>query len=372
MASGTALLLALATTPAAAWLAAFAQSCARGLTGWSADLVALTVFVTVTAFLVELAAVPAIWYFASDHGGQPAKPAVEEVLWAALADAAIALPAALVAAASVYVSAHLAGGDWWIYASVLMAITLVIALGVGPLVLMGIARVRPVQRPDLARQLHALTVHAGVPVARIDEWMVDERASSTAMVAGIGRTRRVLIASDLLRHWSDEEVAVVVAHELSHLRHRDLWWALALNVGTIVAGLWASDAGLRLLSGVTGGPADLVWLPLVTLTAGGVWLLVTPLRHMQSRRHERQADAFALALTGEVDAFGAAVRRLGAKHLSEERPSTLARWLYHRHPSVADRLAFAEQYRSWMRAASVSTEDRRQASLPSRGSARRS
>jgi hypothetical protein len=39
------------------------------------------------------------------------------------------------------------------------------------------------------------------------------------------------------------------------------------------------------------------------------------------------------------------VRRLGAKHLAEERPSTLTRWLYHRHPPVADRLALAERYR---------------------------
>jgi STE24 endopeptidase len=297
---------------------------------------------------------------------------VDEVFGAAIADAAIALPALLVAAVAVYVSANLAGDYWWICASVLMALALVIGLGAGPLLLLGVARVRPVQRPDLARRLSALAVRAGVPIARIDEWVVDEQASSTAMVAGVGRTRRVLIASDLVRHWSDQEVTVVVAHELSHLRHRDLWWALALNVGTIVAGFWVSEAGLRLMAGVRGGPVDLVWLPLVMLVAGGVWLLATPLRHMQSRRHERQADAFALALTGEVDAFGAAVRRLGAKHFSEERPPTLAQWLYLRHPSVAERLAFAERYRSAMRATALSSEDRRPVSLPSRGSARRS
>jgi hypothetical protein len=52
-----------------------------------------------------------------------------------------------------------------------------------------------------------------------------------------------------------------------------------------------------------------------------------------------------LQLTGEVDAFGAAIRRLSARHLSEERPSSLARWLFHRHPPVAERLASAELFR---------------------------
>jgi Zn-dependent protease with chaperone function len=76
-----------------------------------------------------------------------------------------------------------------------------------------------------------------------------------------------------------------------------------------------------------------------------VWAVLSPIRHAQSRRHERRADASALSWTGQADAFGAAVRRLSAKHLADERPSTLARWLYHRHPPVAERLALAESYR---------------------------
>ncbi len=97
-----------------------------------------------------------------------------------------------------------------------------------------------------------------------------------------------------------------------------------------------------------GGPAlgwprvgELEALPVLALLAGGVWMTVTPIRHALSRAQERRADAFALALTGSTDAFTSAVRRLSARHLAEERPSTLTRWLHHRHPSVAERLALA-------------------------------
>jgi STE24 endopeptidase len=121
----------------------------------------------------------------------------------------------------------------------------------------------------------------------------------------------------------------------------------ALSAVTMMAALGAADAVLRRIGPVFGlaGPADLGAWPLLLLVAAGVWLAATPLRHAQSRRHERLADEFALRLTGETEAFSTAIRRLGARHLAEERPSTLTRWLFHTHPSVGERLALASRFR---------------------------
>ena len=49
---------------------------------------------------------------------------------------------------------------------------------------------------------------------------------------------------------------------------------------------------------------------------------------------ERAADRFAIELTGNAPAFAAAIERLGAQNLAEERPSRLARWLFYTHPPV--------------------------------------
>jgi STE24 endopeptidase len=76
-----------------------------------------------------------------------------------------------------------------------------------------------------------------------------------------------------------------------------------------------------------------------------VWLLFAPVRFAQARRQERRADVFALAMTDGAEAFSSAIRRLGARHLAEERPSRVTRWLSHRHPTVAERLALADAYR---------------------------
>jgi STE24 endopeptidase len=270
-------------------------------------------------------------------------PAIEDVLGAQLGATLIVLPTALAAALIVHGAARLTGNLWWIVAGVLLAIGMVAALHGGPGLLARLSGARPLTRPALVERLAALARRARVPIHSIDV-VPDERGEATALVAGVGARRRVFLSSEMALNWSDDEIEVVVAHELAHHAHHDLWRTLALDALVMCAGLGAAGAVLDVAARWDWAPAvrDLEALPMVALIAGAVWLLATPVRHALSRAQERRADEFALSLTGAAEAFSTAVRRLGARHLAEERPSALTRWLHHRHPSVAERLALAE------------------------------
>jgi STE24 endopeptidase len=91
-------------------------------------------------------------------------------------------------------------------------------------------------------------------------------------------------------------------------------------------------------------PRDPAGLPLLVLAAGTVFLGGTPLLHALSRRHERRADAFALALTGQPASFISALRRLSTQNLAESHPSRLARWLFYSHPPFEERIEAARAY----------------------------
>jgi STE24 endopeptidase len=224
----------------------------------------------------------------------------------------------------------------------MLALLLALALRLAPLLFAWLGRVRPLDRPSLTTRLSTLAARARVPVAGIDEWVVDESSPATALVTGVGPNRRILLSSEIARRWTDDEVVVVVAHELAHHVYRDLWRTFAVHVAVLWVSLLAAQLAVtRLPAGAAG---DLAALPLVALVTCGIWILATPIRHAQSRRHERRADTFALAMTGGVEAFGSAVTRLGARHLAEEHPSAITRWLYHSHPSVAERLALASAF----------------------------
>lgn len=346
LASSGAALVAIAVSPAAGWLARAVEAFGRGLSAPAQGAVALLLFVVIVVLVCELAAVPARLPRGRADRLAPS-PAIEDILGAQLRAAAVFLPAALFAAAVVRLATLVAGAWWWIAAAVVLAAGLVAAARGAPALVARLARTRPLARPDLAAALTGLGRRAGVPIDGIDEIAAESAPGLTAVVSGLGRSRRVFLSSEVARDWSDAEVTVVVAHEIAHHAHRDLARTLALDAAVIAIALAAAHiaiggAGLW-LGGV--GPADLAALPLIATIAGAVWILATPLRHAESRRQERLADALALVLTGGADAFGAAIRRLSERRLAEERPSTLTRWLFHRHPSVSERLAMAETYR---------------------------
>ncbi len=338
----------VALTPAARAIGRLADRTADRAPELPHTAIALATMVGLTVLLWELAALPALLYRARrvDAAYARSNGSVIDVLSAQARATAVALVAALGGSAVFVASVRLAGGWGWALAGLVLSAVLAVAVRGGPVLLARLAAVRPLPDGPLADRLGTLAGAARVPVAAIRAWQVEAGDRTTALVTGVGRGRVVLISSEVLRTWADDEIVVMVAHELAHHAHHDLWRALSL---TAVLGCGALGAAQAVLIAAApalglGASGDLASLPLVALVSMLVWVASTPLRHAQSRRHERRADRFALVLTGRADAFGAAVRRLGAQHLAEERPSRLTRWLYHRHPPVAERLALAEHF----------------------------
>jgi STE24 endopeptidase len=323
----------------------------RALGDWAVGMVAsvaapwhslaeVVVFVAVLAAALEVIALPAVIYLgvSLDRRFKRAERSLGGLVSAQLHAGVVGVVSAVIISLVVHVAVRVSGGWWWLLTGLVLSAALAMAVrGVSSL----IARsdtAAALQSSALSARLAQVSVDAGVPVAGMFEWRDHGNEAQTASVTGFGRGRRVLIAPDVLRDWSEDEIAVVVAHELSHHKHHDLIQALMLDALLLSSALAVADFSLRLLS-VT--PGALMSLPMIALVAGAVWIGVTPARHGLSRWQERRADQFALAVTGEREAFAAAVRRLSAQHLAEERPSPMIRWLFHRHPTVDERLAMA-------------------------------
>jgi STE24 endopeptidase len=342
VALGGAVLLALALERPDAGLAGWASRIGWAWPGPAGAAVALAAYALGGALLWRVAAVVAFGLIGSRPGDAPQARGRLSGQWQA---AALAAAVAWAAGAAVLIAAWTAGPWWWALCGALAAVGLVAALHAGPGLIARASGARPVPRPALVERLGALSRQVHVEIASVDALPASATVTSTALVAGAGAARRVFIADEVLRDWSDEEIAVVVAHEFAHHAHHDLWSTLALDLALLMGGLWAASGALR-AAGVAadGVPATLPALPAVALVAGAVWLLATPVRHAWSRRQERRADVFALTLTGAGDAFQAAIRRLAARHLAEDRPSRLTRWFFHRHPTPAERLQLAERF----------------------------
>jgi STE24 endopeptidase len=343
LAAGCGLLLLVALTPAGEWLAQVSAGLALSWPAAIRPAIAITVFVGALAVTAEIVALP-ISVVAASRASKRAKrtEAPGESLTASQARDALAGAMIALAVAGLVRAAMWAGGPWWwALASLMFAGSTIAALGLVSLGLSLSGETRPLTRTSLVEPLMALAQRAcGRPVV-VREWTPASAPGPAAVVTGVAGVGKVLLSSEMVRDWADDEIAVVVAHELSHHAHHDL----ARKVG-LDAALWCVTLGVTDRIVTAWGPAfrvyavtDLAALPLLALAAGAIWCLLRPIRLAQSRAHERRADRFALDLTGNREAFARALRRLGDAHLAEERPSKLTRWFFHRHPTVEERLA---------------------------------
>jgi STE24 endopeptidase len=250
---------------------------------------------------------------------------------------------------------------WWLMASALFAALLLAIVCVAPVWLFPIFYdFRPLDRPTLTARLVALARQAGTPVSGVFEWRLGDRTrKANAALVGLGRTRRILLSDTLLEAHSDDEIEVILAHELAHQVHGDLWTGLVLQVLIGTGGLYAAHRALLALAGPLGldGPGDVAALPVVVLALGAVSLVASPVANAFSRAHERRADRFAMEHTRNAAAFISAIRRLSAQNLAEEEPPAWVEALFHSHPSTSRRL---EAARRWAGRDGLAASGRRQ------------
>ena len=237
---------------------------------------------------------------------------------------------------------------WWVMAGLAFTVFIVGLTQVTPIVLLPMFyRVKPLERESLRARLLALADRAGARVLGAYEWgLSDKTKKANAALAGLGSTRRILVSDTMLADYTDEEIEVVLAHELAHHVHGDIWKGIVFESGLILAGFFLAARLLEILASPLGlsGVGDIAGLPLLVLAAGAVSLVMLPVAHAISRAYERSADRFALDLTRNPEAFISAMRRLGAQNMAEERPSKLVQWLFYSHPPLSDRIAAAQSF----------------------------
>jgi Zn-dependent protease with chaperone function len=239
---------------------------------------------------------------------------------------------------------------WWFSATIGLSAVLILLAHLAPVLLLPLFyELKPLDRPALRDRLAALAQRAGARVLGVFEWRLSDRTrKANAALMGIGRTRRILVSDTLLADHSDDEIEVILAHELAHHVHGDIWKGIALEAGLILAGFRLADMTLAKAVSWFGfsGKADIAAVPLLILAGGVVSVILMPVANAWSRAHERRADRYALDMTRNPDAFITAMKRLGTQNLAEQHPSWLVQTLFYTHPPLAARIGTAH---TWMK-----------------------
>ena len=246
-----------------------------------------------------------------------------------------------------YALMWLCGPWWWVWAAGgWLFVTLLLGRLLPVLILPLFYRVTRLDQPALAERLERLAQGTGLTIQGVYRLHLSaETRKANAALAGLGRTRRVLLGDTLLDEFTPEEIEVVFAHEVGHHVHRHLPKMIVWSVVLAAVGFWLVDNVLRATASGLGyaGVADPAALALVLLVLSLFGLILMPAQNALSRFFERQCDRYALQRTGDPRAYRSAFLKLARMNKSDLNPNPVVVWLFYDHPAIGQRLAMAEQ-----------------------------
>jgi len=244
----------------------------------------------------------------------------------------------------------LCGGWWWLAAAGAFFVVGVLLGRLMPVLILPLFfKIEPLENAELSRRMARLAEGTGLSIAGVYRMGISaDTRKANAMLAGMGRTRRVLMGDTLLNDFTPDEIEVIFAHEVGHHVFGHIRKMIVLGLVFSAAGFWICDRLLMSWLASSAGPVDyghlpVYALPLLMLILAVLSLAMMPLANLISRYHERQCDRYAIERTGLRGAFVSAFRKLARLNNEDPSPAALEVFLFHDHPSIAQRLALADE-----------------------------
>ena len=284
-------------------------------------------------------------------------------LWLAdlLKSSAIGVVVGLPIAALILWLMGASGSLWWLYAwSVWMGFNLLLMLIYPTFIAPLFNKFSPLQDESVKVRVTALMQRCGFASKGLFVMDGSKRsAHANAYFTGFGASKRVVFYDTLLAKLSPAEVDAVLAHELGHFKHKHIikrivslfglslvgfallgwlstqaWFYAGLGVTPNVGALLQGSAPLAAAS----APNDALALLLFMLAVPVFTLFVSPLFSQVSRRHEFEADSYAVAQTNGQD-LATALLKLFEDNAATLTPDPLYVTFYYSHPAASERLA---------------------------------
>ncbi len=240
-----------------------------------------------------------------------------------------------------------AGTFWWLWAwCAWMGFNLLLMLIYPSFIAPLFNKFKPLDDPTLQARVTALMKRCGFAAKGL--FVMDgstRSAHANAYFTGFGASKRVVFYDTLLRQLSASEVEAVLAHELGHFKHKHI-------VKRLVAMFALSLAGFALLGLVSlqswffaglgvqpnmGSPNSALALLLFMIAVPVFGFFVAPLSARLSRKHEFEADAYAVSQSSGAD-LSAALLKLYQDNASTLTPDPVFVKFYYSHPPASERL----------------------------------
>jgi STE24 endopeptidase len=240
-------------------------------------------------------------------------------------------------------------GTWWIWIAIFWFMATVLLAKITPIIIIPLFfKYLPVG-DELRRSIVRLSDKCGIKLLNVYKIDFSKKTNKlNAALVGVGKGRRVLLADNLVNEFSEDQICAVLAHEFGHHRLFHIWKLMGCGFISVFLSFCALFLLLPPLARAFGGQSffDPAIFPAMMLFLFLANFVLTPLQNAFSRKLEREADLFALRISGKKDVFISLMKKLAERNLADPDPSKLAKIFFYDHPPIAERIKFAEHFRA--------------------------
>jgi len=238
-----------------------------------------------------------------------------------------------------------AGSFAWLYCWLAVTAFTLVMQYVAPIWIMPLFnKFNPLEEGELRRAVLAMAKSIGFPLEGIYVMDGSKRSKKTnAFFTGFGKSRRIALFDTLIAKHTVEELVGVLAHEIGHYKRKHI-------IRMTAAGILETGLTFFLLSIFISRPelSSAFYMQHVSVYAGLIFFgmlyaplgfVLSSLTQILSRKHEFEADRFAVETTRKPADMIEALKKLSLDNLSHLTPHPLYVWLNYSHPPVLERIS---------------------------------
>ena len=236
------------------------------------------------------------------------------------------------------------GGLWWLYVwAVWMAFTLIMFWAYPAVIAPLFNKFSPLDNEALKQRIQTLMDKCGFRSKGIFVMDGSKRSGhGNAYFTGFGNNKRIVFFDTLLDSLEPAEVEAVLAHELGHfkLKHiqKRLLSTFALSLAALALLGWLAGANWFYQGLGVSQPSSWMALMLFMLAMPVFTFFLQPLMSLLSRKHEFEADAYAVQQSSGTDLIHALVK-MYRENASTLTPDPLYSAFHDSHPPAPVRIS---------------------------------
>jgi STE24 endopeptidase len=237
-----------------------------------------------------------------------------------------------------------AGAYAWLYCWIATAMFMLVMQFIAPTWILPLFNTfRPLEAGTLKEALLAYARSVNFPLEGVFVMDGSRRSSkSNAFFTGFGKHKRIALFDTLIAQLTPSELVAVLAHEVGHYRKKHVLQGMVLSIAHLgvvffLLSVFMTHQGLF----------EAFYVEQPSVYAGLLFfgLLYTPMElvlsigiHILSRKHEFEADRFAVETIDKPEAMAQALQKLSVHNLSNLTPHPFYVFLHYSHPPVLERI----------------------------------